>query len=53
MRRRAPDQEETTSEKLGECDLAIVSHEDEGLPTDELESKKSELEKPSPRSTRN
>jgi len=30
--------------ELGECDLAIVSHEDEGLPTDELESKKSELE---------
>ena len=30
--------------ELGECDLAIVSHEDEGLPTDELESKKGELE---------
>ena len=30
--------------ELGECDLAIVSHEDEGLPTEALETKKSELE---------
>ena len=30
--------------ELGDVDLAIVSHEDEGLETDELESKKSELE---------
>ena len=30
--------------ELGECDVAIVAREDEGLPTDELETKKSELE---------
>ncbi len=30
--------------ELGEVDLQIVSNEDEGLATDELESKKSELE---------
>ena len=29
---------------LGECDLQIVAREDEGLPTHELETKKSELE---------
>ena len=29
---------------LGECDLQIVSREDEGLETDALETKKSELE---------
>ena len=30
--------------ELGECDVAIVSREDEGLQTEALETKKSELE---------
>jgi hypothetical protein len=30
--------------ELGECDVAIVSREDEGLPTEELETKKGDLE---------